>query len=95
MIKEITIDEAINVYRKTHTLPTACHLTWLKDKFNPILYSIDKKIVINWACSTCVRNYMIMIIGWNDRQLEEKENNATNKKKNAPRKRTTKQKKKN
>ena len=72
MRKEITTEEAINVYRKTHTLPSSCHLNWLKEKFNPILKDIDNDINISWSCSTCVRNYMNMIVAYMDRQSEAK-----------------------
>jgi len=68
----MTVNEAINVYRKTYTLPRDCHLNWLKDNFNPILKDIDKGLNINWACSTCVRNYMIMLVGWADKQEQNK-----------------------
>ena len=40
----MNIDEAINVYRKMKTLPSQCHLNWLKENFNPILKQMDKDL---------------------------------------------------
>ena len=68
-IKEVK--EVIEVYRKTQTLPRKCHLNWLKENFNPLLYDIDKSLRINWACQTCIKNYLNMIIGYLDRLAQE------------------------
>ena len=65
----MTIKEVIEIYRKSKTLPRKCHLNWLKENFNPILYDIDKSLNINWGCQTCSRNYLSMI----SRYLEELE----------------------
>ena len=64
------IDEAINVYRKMKTLPSQCHLNWLKENFNPILKQMDEELVMNWGCGNCVKNYMNMLIGWQDRKIK-------------------------
>ena len=66
----MNIDEAINVYRKMKTLPSQCHLNWLKENFNPILKQMDEEIVMNWGCGNCVKNYMNMLIGWQDRKIK-------------------------
>jgi hypothetical protein len=66
----MSIDEAINVFRKMKTLPSQCHLNWLKENFNPILKQMDEELVMNWGCSNCVRNYMNMLIGWQDRKIK-------------------------
>jgi len=63
------IKEVIEIYRKSKTLPRKCHLNWLKENFNPILYDIDKSLNINWGCQTCSRNYLSMI----SRYLEDLE----------------------
>ena len=89
----MTVDEALNVYKKTHAIPSACHLNWLKENFNPILKSIDNDININWACSTCVRNYMNMLIGWKQRE-ETKKVNEVKKPKSVAKKRKKATKKK-
>ena len=68
-IKEVK--EVIEVYRKTQTLPRKCHLNWIKENFNPLLYDIDKSLRINWACQTCIKNYLNMIIGYLDRLAQE------------------------
>ena len=69
----MTANEAIYIYKKNHTLPSVCHLNWLKDNFNPILKGLDERIIINWSCSTCIRNYMNMLVGWIDREDQKKE----------------------
>ena len=66
----MSIDEAIETYRKVKTLPSQCHLNWLKENFNPILKQMDEELVMNWGCSNCVRNYMNMLIGWQDRKIK-------------------------
>jgi len=57
----MTVKEVIDIYRSSQTLPRKCHLNWLKENFNPILYDIDKSLNINWGCQTCSRNYLSMI----------------------------------
>ena len=57
----MTVKEVIDIYRSSQTLPRKCHLNWLKENFNPILYDIDKSLNINWGCQTCARNYLSMI----------------------------------
>ena len=86
--------EAIEVYRKVHALPSACHLNWLKDNFNPLLLNIDKNLHINWACSTCVRSYMNMLIGWKEREEKKKANEVIKKPKRVAKKRKKATKKK-
>ncbi len=66
----MSIDEAINVFRKMKTLPSQCHLNWLKENFNPILKQMDEELVMNWGCGNCVKNYMNMLIGWQDRKIK-------------------------
>lgn len=66
----MNIDEAINVYRKMKTLPSQCHLNWLKENFNPILKQMDEELVMNWGCGNCVKNYLNMLIGWQDRKIK-------------------------
>ncbi len=90
----MTVDEAIEVYRKTHTIPRDCHLNWLKENFNPILKDIDKDINISWSCSTCVRNYMNMLVGWKDKEEKKKANDVIKKPKNVAKKRKKATKKK-
>jgi len=65
----MTVKEVIDIYRSSQTLPRKCHLNWLKENFNPILYDIDKSLNINWGCQTCARNYLSMI----SRYLEDLE----------------------
>ena len=60
------IEEVVEPYRSSQTLPRKCHLNWLKENFNPILYDIDKSLNINWGCQTCSRNYMSMITRYLD-----------------------------
>tara|TARA_R110002126_G_scaffold6191_3_gene32730 strand:+ start:4258 stop:4524 length:267 start_codon:yes stop_codon:yes gene_type:complete len=87
----MSIDEAINVFRKMKTLPTQCHLNWLKENFNPILKQMDDKIVMNWGCGNCVKNYMNMLIGWQDRKIiteQQKPKPKTKRKRNNAKKRT-------
>lgn len=90
----MNVNEAIRVYEKTHCLPSACHLNWLKDNFNPILKSIDEDLSINWACSTCVRNYMNMLVGWKNREEKKKKNDIVKKTKSVSKKRKTSTKRK-
>ena len=52
------------------TLPSQCHLNWLKENFNPILKQMDEELVMNWGCGNCVKNYMNMLIGWQDRKIK-------------------------
>ena len=52
------------------TLPSQCHLNWLKENFNPILKQMDEELVMNWGCGNCVRNYMNMLMGWQDRKIK-------------------------
>jgi len=66
----MSIDEAIETYRKVKTLPSQCHLNWLKENFNPILKQMDEELVMNWGCGNCVRNYMNMLMGWQDRKIK-------------------------
>jgi len=66
----MSIDEAINVFRKMKTLPSQCHLNWLKENFNPILKQMDEELVMNWGCGNCVKNYMNMLIGWQERKIK-------------------------
>jgi len=66
----MSIDEAIETYRKVKTLPSQCHLNWLKENFNPILKQMDEELVMNWGCGNCVKNYMNMLIGWQDRKIK-------------------------
>jgi len=67
----MNIDKVVEIYRKVKVLPRECHLNWLKDNLNPILNQIDSNLNINWACKTCMQNYMNMIIGWYDRKKAE------------------------
>jgi hypothetical protein len=83
----MTVDEAIEIYKRVHAIPSACHLNWLKENFNPILKGIDNDIHINWACSTCVRNYMNMLVGWKDREEKKKANEVIKKPKSVTKKR--------
>ena len=83
----MTLDEIINIYRKTFTIPSRYHLNWLKENVNPVLKEIDEKININWGCSNCVKNYMNMLIGWHDRQLAKC--NEKKKKRGRPKKEKT------
>tara|TARA_R100000789_G_scaffold101_1_gene367 strand:- start:524 stop:865 length:342 start_codon:yes stop_codon:yes gene_type:complete len=64
----MTVKEVIDIYRSSQTLPRKCHLNWLKENFNPILYDIDKSLNINWGCQTCSRNYLSMISRYLDEQ---------------------------
>lgn len=64
----MNINEAVETYRSSQTLPRKCHLNWLKENFNPILYDIDKSLNINWGCQTCSKNYMSMITRYLDKQ---------------------------
>ena len=64
------VDDVINIYRKVKVIPSQCHLNWLKENLNPILKEIDNNLVPNWGCSTCVNNYMNMLIGWQDRKIK-------------------------
>ena len=87
----MSIDEAINVFRKLKTLPSQCHLNWLKENFNPILKQMDKELVTNWGCGNCVKNYMNMLIGWQDRKIkaeQQKPKPKTKRKRNNAKKRT-------
>jgi hypothetical protein len=92
--KEIimNIDKLVEIYRNVKVLPRECHLNWLKDNLNPILKQIDSNLNINWACKTCVQNYMNMIVGWYDRKKAEcsvtkkPKSNTTKKKKPTKRK---------
>jgi len=68
----MTVKEVIDIYRSSQTLPRKCHLNWLKENFNPILYDIDKSLNINWGCQTCSRNYLSMISRYLD-ELEIKQ----------------------
>ena len=87
----MTVKEAIEIYKTSKTLPRKCHLNWLKENFNPILYDIDKSLNINWACQTCSNNYLKMIARYLDEleQLEQLEEQQQKKKdaKKLPRKR--------
>ena len=73
--KEVTmiIDDVLNIYRKVRVIPSQCHLNWLKDNFNPILKELDSNLIPNWGCSTCVNNYMNMLLGWQDRKIKAKQ----------------------
>ena len=62
----IDIKSVVETYRSSQTLPRKCHLNWLKENFNPILYDIDESLNINWGCQTCSRNYMSMITRYLD-----------------------------
>lgn len=66
----MSIDEAINVFRKMKTLPSQCHLNWLKENFNPILKQMDEELVMNWGCGNCVKNYMNILMGWQERKIK-------------------------
>ena len=75
----IDINSVVETYRNSQTLPRKCHLNWLKENFNPILYDIDESLNINWGCQTCSKNYMSMIIRYLDEQAiikAEKDNEA-------------------
>lgn len=87
----MNIDEAINVFRKMKTLPTQCHLNWLKENFNPILKQMDDELVMNWGCGNCVKNYMNMLMGWQDRKIkteQQKPKPKNKRKRNNAKKRT-------
>ena len=62
----IDVNTVVESYRSSQTLPRKCHLNWLKENFNPILYDIDESLNINWGCQTCARNYMSMITRYLD-----------------------------
>ena len=64
----ISVNTVVESYRSSQTLPRKCHLNWLKENFNPILYDIDESLNINWGCQTCARNYMSMITRYLDEQ---------------------------
>lgn len=80
------IKDVINTYRKVENLPRECHIGWLRNNFNPILKSLDSRIIINWSCNGCIKSHMNMLIGWLDRE-EEKHIEAAKKKRKKPTKR--------
>ena len=51
-------------------------------------------INISWSCSTCVRNYMNMLVGWKDKEEKKKANDIIKKPKNVAKKRKKATKKK-
>ena len=77
----MTVIQAIETYKKTQYIPRHCHLNWLKENFNPILKEINPSISINWACSNCIQSNMRMLIGWLDREQDQKTNNDVKNKK--------------
>ena len=84
----MTVETAIETYRKVKTLPSQCHLNWLKENFNPILKDLDSNLVMNWGCNNCVNNYMNMLIGWYDRKQAEQKTKQPQPKPKAKRKKT-------
>ena len=66
------VEEAINIYRKVRRLPSQCHIGWLRENFNPILKSMNARQSINWACGSCIKSNMNMLMGWMDRKDQVK-----------------------
>tara|TARA_R100001530_G_scaffold19758_1_gene16607 strand:+ start:1141 stop:1419 length:279 start_codon:yes stop_codon:yes gene_type:complete len=67
----MNVKEVIEHYKESQTMPSKCHLNWLKENFNPILKSLNSRLNISWGCSNCVRNYMHMLCSWYDTELEK------------------------
>ena len=63
----MTIEKAIETYKRSQHLPKECDINWIKENFNPILKTLNKRMSISWACNTCFKNYMNMLIGWYDK----------------------------
>ena len=63
----MTIEKAIETYKRSQHLPKECDINWIKENFHPILKTLNKRMSISWACNTCFKNYMNMLIGLQDR----------------------------
>ena len=70
----MTVEDCILYYKKSKCIHRECHLNWMKENLNPVLRYLDPKLNISWSCQTCMKNYMNMLIGWDDRQELENKN---------------------
>ena len=64
------VEEAIKIYKEVRVLPTQCHINWLRENFNPILKGLNARMNINWACGSCIKSNMTMLMGWLDKKQE-------------------------
>jgi|TARA_R100001530_G_scaffold131490_1_gene103184 hypothetical protein len=80
----MTVKDCIKFYNETKCIHRKYHLNWIKENLNPILKTIDPKLNINWACQMCAKNYMNMLIRW--QEIENTKKPKKRKPKNAPKK---------
>jgi len=68
----MTIEDCIKFYKETKCIHRKYHLNWIKENLNPILKTIDPKVNISWPCQTCAKNYMNMLISWQETEKGKK-----------------------
>ncbi len=85
------IEDVIRLYDKASAFPSQIDISYLRNNFNPILTELYPEIRISWACNSCVKNQMSLLLNWlNNKEEEQKK---VKKKKNVRKKRTAKPKK--
>jgi len=81
------IEEVIRLYQKVSAFPSKVDISYLRNNFNPIIKENFPEVRISWACNSCVKNQMSLLLSWlNDKEAKAK------KKKNVRKKRTPKNK---
>ena len=84
----MTIEQVIKEYDKVKAFPSKVDISFLRNNFDPILKENYPDVRISWACNSCVKNQMSLLLNW----LTTKEAEAVKKKRNVRKKRTPKKK---
>ncbi len=82
------IDEVIRLYDKANAFPSKVDISYLRNNFDPIIKENYPEVRISWACNSCVKNQMSLLLNW----LNTKEAEQTKNKRNVRKKRTPKKK---
>lgn len=87
----MTIEQVIKEYDKVKAFPSKVDISFLRNNFDPIIKEHYPEVRISWACNSCVKNQMSLLLGWLINK-ETKEAEAVKKKRNVRKKRTPKRK---
>ena len=87
----MTIEKVIREYDKVKAFPSRVDISFLRNNFDPIIKEHYPDVRISWACNSCVKNQMSLLLNWLTTK-ETKEAEAIKKKRNVRKKRTPKRK---
>jgi len=87
----MTIEQVIKEYDKVKAFPSRIDISFLRNNFDPIIKENFPEVRISWACNSCVKNQMSLLLSWLITK-ETKEAEAVKKKRNVKKKRTPKRK---